>query len=143
MYKLENQVCTLEQAKILKDEFGLELETYFAWTLPKELSPIIVKRETTLIVHPTPNLIPAPSCAELGVLLPDVYELDSEWEDESLAFRLRSSKMKQDFNVYYFNPYPRAITHSNATNRHEAHAKADLLIHLLKEKIINPGDLKL
>ena len=139
--KLENQVCTLEQAKILKDEFGLELDTYFAWhksyIKSKErpegwvlytLADAVYDLEKGLI----DNYYPAPSCAELGKLLP----LKIVGEDYWLTKDCIGTK------DIYMNGYADLFI-GGGVKQYEAPAKADLLIRLFIGKNIKPEDLTL
>jgi len=104
--KLENQVCTLDQAKELK-ELGLELESYFVWGISRSEEWKLIGRDFSVhVTYPDRKIHPAYSGTELGVLL-------GEHNCLSTGIVL------------------------------EAKLRADKLIHLLKEKIIKPEDLKL
>jgi len=144
--KLEYQVCTLKQTKILKDELGLELDTYFVWhknyirdeDYPEEW---VLNAKEDAIFDLDKGLIdnyyPAPSCAELGVLLPSIIR-----DEEQETFL--SIERKGDLNIVkYRSKFNNIFNSPTAVNQYEAHVKTDLLIHLLKEKIINPTDLTL
>jgi len=79
--KLENQVCTLEQAKKF-DEFGLKLESYFVWSEQygnEEAEYAIWMRsplESILQKRTDYKRYSAYSSAELDVLLPYRCEID-------------------------------------------------------------------
>lgn len=77
--KLEDQVCTLEQAKKLK-ELGVSIDTYATWYQNREFPDMIEldccsnPNETSCLSVTMYDEYPAPSVAELGVLLPkDIY----------------------------------------------------------------------
>lgn len=159
--KLENQVCTLEQAKELK-ELGLELESYFVWH--KSYEPRSLEESEGDIVLSTKEAagfdldkglidyyIPAYSCAELGVLLPDAYyRVEGKYsliKPQALNYPIYIFQQSKILPNLYRAYYEMADTDIEENiyfdSNHEAHAKADLLIHLLKEKIIKSEDLSL
>jgi len=141
--KLEDQVSTFEQAKIFKEKYGLELDTYFAWRknfirdkdYPDEwvldtLSDILFDLDKGLI----DIYYPAPSCAELGMLLPATIITDKFDGEQEWWLNIDTEEGRR-----FYTGYDEEIVDS----KHETHAKANLLIHLLKEKIIKPKDLTL
>jgi len=144
--ELKNQVSTLEQAKIFKDEFGLELDTYLVWhksyeprSIQDEGGEMVLSTKEDAVFDLSKGLIdnyyPAYSCAELGVLLPDFID--------NIKYRLTLEHQPKEWHIYYCSHYPSDIPNYGHGTKYEAHAKAALLIHLLKEKIINPKDLTL
>ena len=138
MIPLENQVCTLKQAIILKDEFGLELESYFAFFRQEKQTQWQIGHLIDVRYYLKESLIseyyPAPNCAESGVLLPgDLGKCSLNiWKSNKIYISCYNSK---DFK----NPVLNDIHQS----KYEAHAKPDLLIHLLRKGYIKPEDLKL
>jgi len=133
--KLENQVCTLEQAKEF-DELGLELETLWRWQDSESDKWELVSAEDCIDGD---NSLPAYSCAELGAVLP--YSII----DGHVAHILCVWKVHQQFSCAYekCGENKKHLFDEIIDGEHEAHAKADLLIYLLEEKIINPKDLTL
>lgn len=130
MYPIENQVSTYKQSKILKEEFGLKLDTYFGWTVGENQAPKLYKRKNLFIANSDLNL-PAPSCAESGVLLPfSIKEGEEYWLNKGCI---------NDAFKEFWNGYDTVYLSSE----HEAHAKTDLLIQCLREGYIKPEDLKL
>ena len=116
---LENQVCTLKQGREF-DGYGLKAESLFVW-VKKDNTWRIVTRERWRTKFWTERIYPAYSCAELGVLLPlDMYYFNG--------------------GIYYPKQYSDEPIYFEGI---QTHAKADLLLHLLKEKIVNPQDLSL
>lgn len=138
--KLKNQICTLKQAKELK-ELGLNLASYFHWIATTGMTPYIYHLNGTTWIQQIENdpSYPAYSCAELGVLLP--YQIIHD----SVAYIFTLWKVHQQFSCAYENCKENKIHLFDEIidGEHEAHAKADLLIHLLKEKIIKSEDLNL
>jgi hypothetical protein len=151
--KFEDRFCTLEQSQKLK-EMGVKGKSYFVWTRATNASPhakgfILKTREQVKIEITTDQFgdkfsgwlpgIPAFSCAELGILLPSYCLTPGE-----IKIQLITIKSSDNFECGYMD-----LTNWHMSNKkrkyatHEAHAKADLLIHLLKEKLIKPEDLKL
>ena len=147
MIPLENQVCTLEQAKILKDEFGLDLDSYFAWYLPK------FKQESKWHICSVENAryyiskyliskyYPAPSCAELGVLLPGMIPV--EGDSVPVILTLYKCSLNGKFTFEYYEDAKEAECLASSKEGYEAQAKADLLIDGLRKGYIKPEDLKL
>jgi len=145
MYPLVNQISTLEQSKILKDEYGLELDTYFVWhksyvphSIEDEGGKMVISTKEDAVFDLGKGLIdiyyPAPSCAELGVLLPATIITDKFDGEQEWWLNIDTEEGRR-----FYTGYDEEIVDS----KHETHAKADLLIHLLKEKIVNPKDLTL
>ena len=100
--KIENQVCSLEQAKEL-DKLGVKAESYFVWAVAVDVGGgrdkiVLIPRAKIENWHY--DIYPAYTDDELGVMLTEVDEC-------------------------------------------EAHAKAALLITILKEGLVKPGDCKL
>lgn len=67
--KLQDQVCTLEQAKKLK-EFGVAQKGYFQWQETTNSEPYV--NHTVFGESTNENEYAAFTVAELGVMLPDV-----------------------------------------------------------------------
>ncbi len=126
--KLENQACTLKQAKEF-DELGLKLESYFVWDTGASQARLIPRHNLEIPGILYPKSIAAYSCAELGVLLPS-YDL--------LYYQFDFQRMGNRYRIEYENPSK--STHHEFISHYEAHAKADLLIHLLKERVKESGN---
>ena len=143
---LENQVCTLEQARKF-DELGLKLESYFVWwrqvVAPnvKDEQWKIVTRQRWKTKFWTETILPAFSSAEVGMLLPGYIPV----EDSSPAYltiqKIYGGSGRDSFSFEYIQADGGDCMAIGKTMEHEAHAKPDLLLHLFKEKIINPADL--
>jgi len=137
--KLENQVCTLEQARKF-DELGLKLDSYFVWTEQYGNSEaeyaIWIRKplESILKTRTDYKKYSAYSCAELGVLLPATIITDKFDGEQEWWLNIDTEEGRR-----FYTGYDEEIVDS----KHEAHAKADLFIYLLKEKIINPETLTL
>jgi len=134
--ELKYQVCTLEQAKEF-DKQGVKLESYFVWMeIDKEKKKWILTTNHTYLKSEDFCEYSAYSCAELGVLLP-----------ENIILNEKTSYFKIDrqincFKFFYKLQVSLGFTIvSGMIKEYEAHAKADLLIHLLKKKIVKPEDL--
>jgi len=156
MYDIENQVCTLEQAKELK-ELGLELDSYFVWgeyddfcmtdNRPELGKTWRVSRRCAF--GDNPNNFPAYNCAELGVLMPwkipGVLEASMVKSGEENEIILVYAGYEDYIRFCYEDHYGSIICDDDTKIKrgHEAHAKADLFIQLLKDKFIKPENLKL
>lgn len=124
--ELEYQVNTKEQGQKFEKLFQ-ELEnppqSYFVWARNKRGEWIPVEREFAEEQHA--KMIPAFSCAELGVLLPEyIYRNDKNTQ----TFYCVQDNQSEAFKFAFKN---------------EAQAKADLVIKGLEEGWIKPEDLKL
>jgi len=139
--KLENQVCTLEQAKEF-DELGLKLVSYFVWAQTgiyktSDTYVLISRDKSVNLGYFYKNTMPAYSCAELEVLLPQRITIDV-----SYRVNLVISKDYEDVLAEYENPVDYSSEIAGDPGK-GAHVKADLLIQCLKAKLINLKDLSL
>lgn len=125
--KLENQVCSLELSKELK-ELGVKQESAFYW-LPKTLgrSPEycgIVLYEPSKNEKNSKSFVAAFTCSELGLLL---NQSGKKWiyksSEKCVHFRIKTG---WSFELIKFS----AET--------EADMRAKMLIHLIKEGIVKP-----
>lgn len=130
----------------------MKAESYFIWAIShdKKLTPILQTRKSLFKVHPHIEIIPAYSCAELGVLLPPICWVKDKYKEGQLCV---ASFMVMKINKFNFRGFRACyasyassavfemLIHEQMDHEYEAHAKADLLIHLLEQKIINPEDL--
>lgn len=145
---MEWQFNTLEQGKQFAEFFkGLEKppESYFVWRwggLSHEQYWKILVRDQCC-----GKIYPAFSCAELSVLLPSAYSAKDKKGREGIAsltiMKINSPDFK-GFQACYASAAVFGMSiFIHKTDKNEAHAKAELLIQLLKDKIIKPDDLKL
>jgi hypothetical protein len=144
LMKIEDQVCSFEQAKKLVG-MGLNLDTLFRfylltndhdYRLARNLHEAYSFDELLEITTEGKevNVFPAPTVAELGVLLPYTHPDNSDC-------RLVCVKGLYDFTVFYepLKGFPRlqfiAVT--------EAQARAEALIWLIENKYLDPKTLTL
>lgn len=135
--KIEDQVCTEEQARDLQ-KLGVRLETVYSWS--KQVSYFDGKEFVNYLLRLTKEknccdleFIPAPTVAELGVLLGGwLYHIRVDIglcdNDETTGF----CKFCFAFEGEYFQYF-----------KTEAQTRAEALIWLLENEYIKPGDLKL
>jgi len=147
MYKIENQVCTFEQAKKFT-EWGIELQSYFVWlrTKPSDKSPIYIYKIYPRWLAEQENdsmYLNAYSCAELGTMLPDSLVRKEDNFYPVARWRLFQMETSTDYRAAYFENGGWSAIYKGEQQKHEAHAKADLLLLLLRKKIIKPEDLTL
>lgn len=124
--KLEDQVCTLGQAKRLK-ELGVAQESYLYWWVCNN-GIMLLQDDEDDKVNPKYSAF---TVAELGVMLPDCRCIQNN-EDHKFDYWRRNNKwiwaeyengyLKHGFKVRTF------LT--------EAQAKADILLHLLENNLI-------
>jgi len=121
--KLEDQVCSLELAKKLK-ELGVDQDSYFYWCRIRDLETdhISIKSESqiqTLENHyQVDKITSAFTVAELGEMLPsfiDSWHVKRTWEC--------SVKLDRDGGMTF-------------CAKTEADARAKMLIYLLKNKLL-------
>lgn len=137
--KLENQVCTFNQAIKLSKLLGKYApESLWGWTTfgRKKNNKYFLIRGSH-IEDTQSEYYPAYTGDESGVLLPPRLILE---EKESYLNIWKSGKY---FMCAYRNTENDFPVSEHFRARYEAHAKAALLIHLLEQKLIDPKDLKL
>ena len=130
--ELKNQVCTLEQAKKLY-KLGVKAESYFAWRKTAiDKVPVVISGITELLFDKQfkNEIWAAYSCAELGIMLPT-------------SIGWNPGEVEIGNKALYYNGYKSSEDELSKDNKHEAHAKANLLINLLEGRIINPEDIRL
>lgn len=135
--KLQDQVCSIEQAKTLK-ELGVEQDSIFYYDArydePSLFMPsywsyrkrgiLVEEKEATADLRQKGLLIAAFTVAELGVMLPPGYETMYCTNDGWRGFDLDGKDMCD-----------------SATYDTEAHARAEMLIHLLLTKAITAAEV--
>jgi hypothetical protein len=134
--KLENQVCSLELAKQLK-ELGVKQESLYFWCQQEGQNPgIIPKAKAKRILSWHKEIVSAFTVAELGEMLPDKLA-----NEEYLALHcIKTRKMSEEYKPIYkifFAPAgatPKRIHEQNAFT--EADARAKILIYLLKNNLL-------
>lgn len=141
--KQKYQVNTFEQGQEFKS-LGIMAESYFVWENYQHADGWeLTKRNLYNNSYPE-RIVPAYSCAELGVMLPKNIKTTTT----GTAYQYTQIKLKGHYRVMYLD-FTHLDYHGKSSlsppinEQHEAHAKAGLLIHLLKEKIIKPEKLKL
>jgi hypothetical protein len=124
--KLEQQVCSLDLAKRLK-ELGVKQEGYFVWAKPAELSQPGYTDDYHLIISSTYDYIDSVSAftvAELGEMLPAFI---GDW----VLDQIRMTTM--EFGLVYRDNHKYLYNVSADT---EADARAKMLIYLTESHII-------
>lgn len=135
--ELEKRVCTLEQAKKLDELLGDDApESLWVWAKPTIFNEwrLILKANFSEWYE---DFLFAYTGDELGVLLPAHLIL------KKTEGYLNIWKASKGFGCSYLDVMDdRRVTEIFVVCC-EAQAKADMLIHLLEQKIIDPKDLKL
>jgi len=134
--KIEDQVCSLELAKQLK-ELGVNQDSYFVWFFPvyqKESFEWEIKPYTE-VFNPdnnNPHVVSAFTVSELGKLLPGCITFHDK------RYYLAASC---DLNVYYQTmDIKEEIWPSTLDYEIEADSRAAMLIHLIENKIWVPNE---
>lgn len=139
MISLKERVCTVYQAKRLKKQFGLELDTYFVWVqfnnewvvFPRDIAKQFVRESLT---------IPALDNTEVSVLLPPLVSLKRG--TTIFSYGLVTKK----YFTFFRSEYQSLIDGEpllNGGNHRDVSTKTSLLINCLEEGYIPVEDLKL
>ena len=105
MIPTEQTVCTLEQSKLLVEKYDIVLDTQWYWIKNQyNINFFIVDKETVLCTA-WDKCYPAPSCAELGVLLPPFFKeidgaIDDNWTE---TWWTHNEKDEEYFYCYFTN----------------------------------------
>lgn len=139
--KLEDQVCSLELAKRLK-ELGVKQESAFCWAHPWEPYTYTEDKSRYILTEPRKlNIregIVAFTAAELGEMLPG--HIGMNW---FLQFWKSDFSGPASFSINYKDPKTEGNPETGwmretIIEKTEANARARMLIHLLENKIITP-----
>lgn len=120
--KLQDQCCTREQGQRLV-ELGVKPEALF-WWMPSMSGP---HGEYIRYSYHGNNLAPAFNVAELGEMLPESDTHLSVWKTVKYTHLSVDEKWEASLHKY---------DRSYVTCPTEAQARADLLIHLLENKLL-------
>lgn len=133
--KLEDQVCSLDQAKKLK-ELGIKQESLFLWVKRHGCSIEYLAYINAIEISDFEYFYSAFTVAELGKMLP-----------RSIIFECKFYFLNNDFyldgtsSIYYSNDFYTPFDVTGSDN--EAYARSKMLICLLENKIIDlSGGLK-
>lgn len=137
--KLEQQVCTLEQAKKLKELGIVPKSVLFLWLDYSKNShgPKIVNADVMDFESDRSYIYAAFTVAELGVMLPDYITGEHLYTYQQRRGALDKRKVKHD--IYYWcmgNIFLHTVT-----GEIEAEARAAMLIYLLENKLITPEEV--
>lgn len=144
MIPIEETVCILDQSKRLV-ELGVVLESEKYWITYFDREPELKEIH---YIKPIPaktmtGYYPAPSCAELGVLLPSYLILENPLDGPNMNYNLLIWKVtNKAFNVDYFTEI-HSILMNRWASENLASVMADRLICLIENNNIKPSDLKL
>ncbi|MCC8198060.1 MAG: hypothetical protein LIP06_05635 [Tannerellaceae bacterium] len=145
--KIEEQVCTLEQAKQLYETGEINLSSLYRWYdgldkdshKPKEpyLSNALTFRDKVFL----PFIYPAYTVAELGKLLPGRIYTKTGW---SYLYQYKidpDNEQKTEFALIYKNSgrSKKTVPLAPITGKTEAEARANMLLYLLEEYGICPS----
>jgi hypothetical protein len=122
--KLEDQVCSFEQAERLKNLIAA-LQTYFCYS---DTGRIFI-REAFSDIFPEAIFYPAPTVAEFGVLLG--------------KYKVKGNFYGKQWTLYQTEPFYFDLLDICPINTQEAQARAEALIWLIENDLLIPGELKL
>jgi len=149
-YPIEKQVCTLEQAKKLAELLGENAPgSLWIWAIEVDIwgeNPVYILNTESHIDDNPSNFPPEPmfkayTAAELGALLP--FYMDAEIKHGQFPIIVSYGIKIEHWNDIWTAKYEERedVVFTECDSATEAHAKADLLIKLLKDKIIKPEDV--
>lgn len=142
---LEAQVCSFEHATKLK-ELGVKQESYFYWRDDVDNEGVIIKKKILHIEDYWPYRNPvtvydyysAFTVAELGGLIP--WEIELYKNDTRYTYSLDMMKVKKEFIISYNSNWNNSIGDRSLAckkNVNEANARAEMLIVLIENKLID------
>ena len=138
--KIQDQVCTIEQAKKLK-ELGVEQKSLFFWYEDEKLGGVF--RSVGMMLNSTEYNYSAFTAAELGVMLPNTLPVtDSSLVEHQKFYLLRQLFPCEDCEGY--NTDYEAVTHDleydgtffSSKGETEAISRAAMLIYLIENNLI-------
>lgn len=139
--KLEDQVCSLELSKRLK-ELGVKQESLWYWCPKHTVNAVLNKGECHLITVETVkrlekyeaykyDFISAFTVAELGEMLPKtIKDPQANW---NLEIELYDGCSSLNYESYYAT-HEWKLLDNGITDTTEANARAKMLIYLIKNK---------
>jgi hypothetical protein len=144
----QNICVSLEVAKELK-ELGFNRSTIFWWCNSIHTGREVIDTSPYLIFGQQgwcayKALIPAPTCGELGEILPARIINPTTRNMDRLYFHKqhKGDDSKQDvrdgFSIEYHTPYSSPLVRT--TSNTEADARGKMLIHLIKLGIVEVGE---
>ncbi len=132
---LESQVCSLDLAKRLK-ELGVKQESIFRYDVWQERATLRYFTEEPIISGEIPYA--AFTSTELGEMLPDCIRADKLFNNGNTTLMdlnghfIKSSKKDDEYKIYIDGLTKITIFFS----KNEANARANMLIHLIENKLI-------
>lgn len=135
--KLEDQVCSLELAKRLK-ELGVRQESAFYWSWHEGSKSLELKQDKTLFGKTHWEDIATFTVAELGEMLPwdFVFIRNSygNWEGRQIIY---DSKETEELRMFQ-SGRPLLVHSDQSCSNTEANARAKMLIYLIEQGIVKP-----
>jgi len=127
--RLEDQVCSLELAKRLR-ELGVKQESLFWWVLvnPETNQWELTAKENSKSFTSS-HKISAFTVAELGEMLPWAFWKDSE------EYWLVVERLSNGWWIRYDKNDKKSKTIATAVDKTETNARAKMLIYLLENKV--------
>ena len=136
--KIENQVCTLEQAKKLK-ELGVTAEPLFWYVIDIDpITPLDIIQKWQHSNFDQCEKYSAFTVAELGVMLPDGKTIDPEYTQIVTCRSYSDSSLYVCFCERVIGDNEPTIEQFGDT---EAEARADMLIYLLENHLTTPEEV--
>lgn len=138
MLSLEQQVCSLEYARKLK-ELGVKQESIFCWSMPlvTRKAPTIYYAGRQHILKDTDyyNYYSAFTSAELLEMLPDY---DNKNDPKRIFFGIEYKEMREEMGgkYYFISDFVDYPTDNDFYSDNSANCLAMGIIHLIENKII-------
>lgn len=135
--KLEDQVCSLELAKRLK-ELGVKQESAFFWTLDKRTKKIWLWQAAEELQRMEPErweiIASAFTVAELGEMLPQQIEMKAPFYKGRLTIWAIGSGWQAAYNHEGRQTYEIGTD----SEKNVANVLSKMLIHLIEKGIVKP-----
>lgn len=134
--KLEDQVCSLELAKKLK-ELGVEQKSLFVWEYYNDTCYAVKFFPFAIVINDftQAELYSAFTVAELGEMLPDYIKRTGSQSNDQPIISQKSSF--NSINYYYiFGEYKNGGMYPIFSDINEANARAKMLIYLLENELV-------
>lgn len=136
--KLEDQVCSLELAKKLK-ELGVEQKSIFVWEYYNDTCYAVKFFPFAIVINDftQAELYSAFTVAELGEMLPECIKGKTNPADDRPIIYEKSYFNHSAVNYYFiFGSYKNGSRYPIFSEENEANARAKMLIYLLEEKMM-------
>jgi hypothetical protein len=140
--ELSKQVCTLEQAKRLK-ELGVDQKGYFMWQETCDVDEYMPQETVARFdeeAFQNIGIAAAFTVAELGEMIPDSLLIDGYYRCHFHEYKQGRNKQPAIYTCTFGKSEDKEVPDFDSTN--EAESRAALLIYLLENKLATPHNIE-